>query len=105
MQMATILAWILTAGGVAYLLLALFHLAGFRPHHLAPYHSPPVTLRVPAHGESPRLEDCPRSARQHIVNGCRGSRFTPTPRAASCLQGGGKDLMGLRDWRASPWNV
>jgi ceramide glucosyltransferase len=57
------LAGALVAGGIAYLLLALFHLWRYRPvrHLRDTTNLPAVTIMVPAHGTPPRLEECLRS--------------------------------------------
>jgi ceramide glucosyltransferase len=52
---------VLAAGGIAYLLLALFHVARHRPAAPQAGLQPPVSVMVPAHGVPPRLEECLRS--------------------------------------------
>lgn len=52
---------VLFAGGTAYLLLALWHVARFRPRPASGAATPAVTVMMPAHGATPRLYECMRA--------------------------------------------
>ncbi len=56
------LAMLIAAGGIAYLLLAIWRVHEFRERRAAPTSFPPkVTVMVPVHGAPARLYDCLRS--------------------------------------------
>lgn len=59
--LARLVAAMLVTGGIAYLLLALFHLWRYRPDKgpvQRPSPPPPVTIMIPVHDRTARLADC-----------------------------------------------